>query len=73
MPQYCRYCANAHEIDDGILYCNEKQKTMNRKQACRTNKCNHYLFIEECAFDPQKKYTPKESRQKEYDQLQLEV
>lgn len=45
MKQYCRYCADCHAIDDGLYYCNVKEKIFNESKIIRPTNCKDYSYI----------------------------
>ena len=66
MKQYCRYCAEAIGQDEGCLYCNVKDKFFSKSQSSRPNKCKDFLLneIDALGFDLNKKYKPREKKEK---------
>ncbi len=41
---YCRYCVNAHLIDDDIIWCGERNTTLSGRQITRQRSCKHFDF-----------------------------
>ena len=66
MKQYCRYCAEATESADyeDVVWCAEKQKEMSHAAAKRQNNCPLFRFCEIDVFDPDKRYKPREKKEK---------
>lgn len=62
MKQYCRYCNNAVQVDDGIIYCAAYKQTLTEVKAKRVNSCKRFIFNEIDAFDLARKYKPIEQR-----------
>ena len=44
MAQYCRYCAWAYGVEDGVLWCEKRDQTFTAKQAKHTNTCEQYAL-----------------------------
>lgn len=62
MKQYCRYCNNAVQVDDSIIYCVADKQVMPEAKAKRVNRCKRFIFNEIDVFDLDRKYTPIEQR-----------
>jgi len=46
MKQYCKYCSNANQIEDTLMYCSIKRITKTKEQASKINKCANFEFNE---------------------------
>lgn len=75
MKQYCRYCINAVLTEnEEIVYCDFFKKTRRKKSCITVNKCKNFDFLELDVFDSEKKYQPREIKNKVLDnQIVLEV
>lgn len=65
MKQYCRYCANFCTGNGN--YCNEKNKTMSEASAKAINSCKGFDFNPIDAFDIEKRYKPRETKENQCD------
>lgn len=64
MKQYCRYCNNANQVDDGLVYCSVNREVMNESKAKRVNTCKSFEFNKIDVFDLEHEYAPIENRTK---------
>lgn len=71
MKQYCRYCAWLSVGDSN--YCEQRKECLSEEYCKRVNKCKHFEFNEIDAFNFEKTYKPKEIKEKNYEQLKLEI
>lgn len=71
MKQYCRYCS--HLCIGDYCACDVKQECLSEEYCKRVNKCKYFEFNEIDAFNFEKIYKPKEIKEKNYEQLKLEI
>ena len=64
MKQYYRYCNNANQVDEGLVYCSVNREVMNENKAKRANTCKSLEFNKIDVFDLEHEYTPIENRAK---------
>lgn len=64
MRQYCRYCNNANQVDEGLVYCSVNREVMNESKAKRANTCKSFKFNKIDVFDLEHEYAPIENRAK---------
>ena len=64
MKQYCRYCAYCIVQLEGFAWCEELSKEMSETTAKSVNTCKRFEFNEIDAFDLDKKYKPREKKEK---------
>lgn len=62
MAQYCRYCAELY-TGNGI-YCAAKDKELSEAYTKRANFCKYFAFCELDAYDFDKKYRPRQKKEK---------
>ena len=67
MKQYCRYCAHANQVDEGLVHCSEKDTVMVERQAKAQNNCKSFLFNEIDVFNLEKVYCPRDKRNEKRD------
>ena len=59
MAQYCRYCAWAYNVDEGLLHCEKRNFEMTAKQAKHSNACGKFALNEIDALrENEKGYRP---------------
>lgn len=64
MTQYCRYCSRAVLNDDDLIYCEAKDEMREGKQITNPNRCKYFEFNPVDVLNENKKYRPREPKQK---------
>lgn len=62
MKQYCRYCANATQVEEDMCVCDKLIIFMKKQKACRPNKCKMFEFNEIDVFNFGHKYKPRKDK-----------
>lgn len=63
MNQYCRYCTDLVVAD--INYCAIKKKRVSDAAAKTVNHCKDFVFNPIDAFDLEKRYRPRQKKEKQ--------